>query len=330
MTIADRGERTRQWRGAWRAAGLVLALALVLLGNHPLQARPLQALNSRVVLDLPDGYVPARSFAGFQNEALGVSYVVQELPAAAYDELVEGFTPEKLATRAILDAEIGALARPGKHIYIRGRQVQGGVAFEKLIIVLKADGLTVLVTANVPKKALDSKSVTVADVETVLANATIAATVNERDLYRLGELGPFKPAGRFLGTARLYTLDGVTEPAVKGEARSAFIVAPSLDQGPVGNAGELAQRLIRSLAGFIDIAPGEAVPIRIAGLDGIAIEARAVHESDRRGVRVYQVLLVRPEGGYYRLVGVARAEEAERLMPHFHRIVASFEPLPQQ
>lgn len=325
MTSSEQGERTR------RRAGLrLLALpVLAMLAIVAVEARPIQALNSRIVLDLPESYVPSRSFAGFQNEALGVSYVIQELPAAAYDELVEGFTPERLAARAIQDAEIGTLARSGKHVYIRGRQAQAGVAYEKLIVILQAGELTALVTANVPKKALDAKTVSVAEVEAVLAGASIAPTVNERDLYRLGDLGSFKPAGRFLGTARLYTLDGMMEPAGKGEARSAFIVAPSLDQGAVGNVGELAQRLVRSLAGFIDIAPGEPAAIHIAGLAGVAIEAKAVHESDRHEVRVYQALLTRPEGGYYRLVGVARIEDAERLMSEFRRIAASFEPLAQ-
>ncbi len=189
--------------------------------------------------------------------------------------------------------------------------------------------MTALVTANVPKKALDAKLVSIAEVEAVLASASISPTANERDLYQLGFLGSFKPAGRFLGTARLYTLDGVMEPADKGKARSAFIVAPSLDQGAVTNVGDLAQRLIRTLAGFVDIAPGEPAAITISGLSGVAIEAKAVHESDRHPVRVYQVLLARPEGGYYRLVGSSREEDAERLMPEFRRMAASFEPLAQ-
>ncbi len=119
MTTSERGLRARArvlWPELGLALALVAALMVTLVAGGPLQARPLQALNSRVVLDLPDGYVPSRSFAGFQNEAQGVSYVIQELPAAAFDELVEGFTPEKLATRAIQDAEVATLARPGKHV----------------------------------------------------------------------------------------------------------------------------------------------------------------------------------------------------------------------
>ena len=324
MTTTDRGRRTRH-SGLWLVIGVMSAL----MGSATVESRPIQALNSRVVLDLPEGYVPSPSFSGFYNEALGVSYVIQELPAAAYQELVQGFTPETLAARAIQDAEIGTLARPGKHIYIRGRQAQAGTAYEKLIVVLMTDGLTVLVTANVPKKALDAKSTSIQEVEAVLASTSIAPTTNARDLFGLGDQGSFKPAGRFLGTARLYTLDGSMEPTDKGKARSAFIVAPSLDQGAVGNAGELAQQLIRTLAGFTDITPAEGAAVKISGLEGVAIEAKAVHESDRHEVRVYQVLLVRREGGYYRIVGVARAEEAERLMPEFRRMAESFVQLPQ-
>lgn len=324
MTTTDRCQRTKQ--SCW---AVVIWLVFAMIGSATVESRPIQALNSRVVLDLPEGYVPSQTFSGFHNEALGVSYVIQELPAEAYQELVQGFTPERLAARAIQDAEIGTLARPGQHIYIRARQAHAGTAYEKLIIVLTTDGLTVLVTANVPKKALDAKSTSIHEVEAVLASTSVAPTINARDLFRLGDEGSFKPAGRFLGTARLYTLDGVMEPTEKGKARSALIVAPSLDLGAVGDAGELAQQLIRSLAGFIDVKPGEGAAIKISGLEGVAIEAKAVHESDRHEVRVYQVLLVRPEGGYYRIVGVARAEEADRLMPEFIRIASSFVQLPQ-
>lgn len=312
-----------------RWAALLAAAVLTALASQAAHARPIQAPNSRVILDIPDGYSPASSFSGFQNDALGVSYVIQELPGEAYDELVEGFTPEKLATRAIMDADVGTLARPGKHIYIRGRQAQGGVAFEKLILVLKAEATTVLVTANLPRKALEAKTVSIADVERVLASATLSPTSNERELYRLREPGPFKPAGRFLGTATLYTRDGQLLPSGKSEARSAFIVAPSLDRGPVGNPTELAQRLVKALAGFKDIEPGEPVPARIAGLEGVAIQAKGANEGNGHPVRIHQVLLVRPDGGYYRLVGVALAEEAESLMPEFKRMSESFQPLAQ-
>jgi hypothetical protein len=316
----------RHSRPGWRSACTVILLALILAAPRG-ESRPIQAPNSHVVLDLPDGFAPASSFSGFQHDGLGISYVIQELPPEVYDELIAGFTPETLATRGVMDAEIGTLARPGRHIYIRGRQAQGGAAFEKLIVVIKADAATVLISANVPRKALDTKAVSIADVEAVLAGASISANPNDRALYRLTELGPFKQAGRFLGTATLYTLDGVLAPKAKGEARSAFIVAPSLDRGPVGNANELAQRLVRSLAGFRDIAPGDPLAVKIAGLDGVAIDATAVNEGDGHPVRVHQVLLVRPDGGYFRLVGVARAEEAGKLMTDFKRMSESFKLL---
>lgn len=324
MTSLGRGGKPtwRRWRSVYAAAFLALVLAV-----PSVVGRPIQAPNSHVVLDLPDGYVPASSFSGFQHDGLGISYVIQELPPAAYDELVAGFTPEILATRGVVDAEIGTLARPGRHIYVRGRQAQGGAAFEKLIVVIKADVATVVISANVPRRALDSRAVGIEDVEAVLAGATVTSTSNDREIYRLTQLGPFKPAGRFLGTATLYTLDGTLAPKEKGAARSAFIVAPSLDRGPVGNATELAQRLVTSVAGFKDVRPGEPVAVKIGGLDGLAIDATAVNEGDGHPVRVHQVLLVRPDGGYFRLVGVARAEEAASLMTDFKRMSESFELL---
>ena len=60
------------------------------------------------------------------------------------------------------------------------------------------------------------------------------------------------------------------------------------------------------------------------GLAGIVVEADAVHVSDGMAMRLFQVVLAPPQGGYYRLIGVARADEAERLLPEFRRMADSF------
>ena len=74
-------------------------------------ASPQQAPNSRVVLDLPEEYVPSPLFAGFQNERSGVSYVILEAPASEYDKMAQGFTAEGLASRGVTDATSGKLDR---------------------------------------------------------------------------------------------------------------------------------------------------------------------------------------------------------------------------
>ena len=67
------------WRHSCRAAAtLALTILLGMSATPVVTASPQQAPNSRVVLDLPPGYVPSPLFSGFQNDASGVSFIILE------------------------------------------------------------------------------------------------------------------------------------------------------------------------------------------------------------------------------------------------------------
>lgn len=309
------------WHRGLRQLG-VAALMLVLAGTAV--AAPRQAPNSRVVLDLPESYAEARNFAGFQNEELGISYLVQEMPPVAYDELVKGLTPERLGARGFREVSTGRLTRDGDHLLIRARQMSAAGDYAKLIVVLRAPEATVLITANVPQLAVEAGTVKLAEVEAVLAGAQIAGAISRRELYRLADPGSFKPAGTVLGTATVYTRDGRLEPEAKGRARSVFIVAPSLDAREPGELAPFALGLLRTLAGLRDIKAGAAEEIVVDGTSGVLHGADAVHASDGTPMKLVQAVLAPASGGYYRLVGMARADEAEVLLPEFRRMIESF------
>ena len=93
--------------GAVPRAAATLALT-ALVGMSALAvvtASPQQAPNSRVVLDLPPGYVPSPLFSGFQNDTSGVSFIILEAPVGEYDKMAHGFTAEELAKRGITDVQ---------------------------------------------------------------------------------------------------------------------------------------------------------------------------------------------------------------------------------
>lgn len=318
--------------GPRAVAGLFLAFAVVaaaaLFHPAPARASPQQAPNSRVVLDLPSGYTPSPLFSGFQNDELGVSYVIMEAPLAAYDDIKAGFVSTELAKRGLTDTETGELNRVGDYVYMRARQKSAAGTYAKFFILFRTADQTVLVSVNVPAGALEKGTVTRGDVEKVLAAAATTDKVVIKSLYTLDYLGPFKEAGAFVGTSRLYTLDGRMEPERKGEHRSILLVAPSLDKRPVPDAEQLAKSLIGSLAGYKDITPGAARHISVGGLDGVEIEADAVDTGEGRKMRLYQALLTARDGGYFRIIGIATAADAERLRPEFLRIARSFQPRP--
>lgn len=309
----------------WRA-GTLAAVAAALLAVLPAsaQASPQQAPNSRVVLDLPAGYTPSPLFSGFQNDELGVSYVIMEAPLAAYDDIKAGFVSTELAKRGLTDTEEGQLNRTGDYVYMRARQKSAAGTYAKFFVLFRTADQTVLVSVNVPSGALDKGTLTRGDIEKVLAAATTTDKIVVKSLYTLAYLGPFKEAGAFVGTSRLYTLDGRMEPERKGEHRSILLVAPSLDKRPVPDAEQLAKSLIGSLAGYKDITTGAPRRITAGGLDGVEIEADAVDSAEGKKMRLYQALLKGGDGGYFRIIGIATAADAERLTPEFLKIARSF------
>jgi len=313
-----------------RCAAALLMLTMLLGMSTPavVLATPQQAPNSRVVLDLPADFIPSPLFAGFQNDTSGVSYVILEAPVGEYDKMAQGFTPEELAKRGISQVEKGTLARSDAHVYMRAVQKSEAGTYAKYFVLFRTSDQTVLVSVNVPKHALDNGSVKVDEIERVLATAKTTERPAVRELYSLSYLGPFKEAGTLVGTSKVYTLDGRLEPDRAGETRSAFMVAPSLDKRPVAEPEKLAVALLASLAGFKDLKPGEPRPILVGGLDGIELEAEAVDEDDGKPIRLYQAMLLGKDGGYFRLIGIAAPEDAERVAGEFAKIAQSFALVP--
>ncbi|CFX33996.1 exported protein of unknown function [Candidatus Filomicrobium marinum] len=301
----------------------VVLAASFMFGALQASALPQQALNSRVVLDLPEGFEPSPLFSGFTNENLGVSYVIFETPHEAYDELISGFTAEGLAKRGITSVERGTLPRTDDHIYIRAQQTSPTGTYEKFFVVFRTADQSVLVSANVPVEIMRNRTITAEDIERVLSSAKTAAHLTVRELYRLGYLGEFKRAGTVIGTSTVYTRDGRFEPERKGQSRPVFMIAPSLDKRPVKEPQAFATKLLTSLTGYRQLKLSTPTEVTIGGLEGISIEATAVDATDENPVNLLQILLPAPGGGYYRLLGITPTSQT--LIPEFRRIAQSFE-----
>ncbi len=316
-------------RGARGALAALLLAALAGLGISAIaRAAPQQAPNSRIVLDLPGGFVPSPLFSGFQDDTSGVSYVILEAPVGEYDKMAQGFTPEELAKRGITDVEKGDLPRQDAHVYMRAVQKSEAGTYAKFFVLFRTADQTVLVSVNVPKQSIDDASVKREDVERVLSTAKTTEKPAVRDLYALNYLGPFKEAGTLVGTSKVYTLDGRLDPDRTGDARSAFMVAPSLDKRPVPEPEKLAVGLLSTLPGYKDLKPGEPRPVIVGGLDGIELEAEAVDEDDGRPIHLYQTVLLGKDGGYFRLIGIATPQDKQQLAGEFPKVAHSFALLP--
>jgi hypothetical protein len=315
-------------RSFCRTLGLSLAAIWGIGFPTAVLATPQQAPNSRVVLDLPESYTPSPLFSGFQDDATGVSYVILEAPVTEYDKMAQGFTPQELAKRGIIDVEKGALPRTDAHIYMRAVQKSEAGTYAKFFVLFRTADQTVLTSVNVPKRSLDDGTVKPADIERVLATAKTTEKPAVHELYSLGYLGPFKEAGTLVGTSKVYTLDGRLDPDRQGDARSAFMVAPSLDKRPVTEPEKMAVALLAALPGYKDLKSGTARHVIVGELDGIEVEATAIDEDDSKPIHLYQLMLLGKDGGYFRLIGIATPEDREKVAAEFPKIAHSFTLLP--
>jgi hypothetical protein len=309
-------------------AALLCLLAAMAIASAapPAVARVQQAPSSRVTLDLPAGFVPSSKFAGFVDEVSGASFLIVEMPDAAYAQLVSGLTPEALATKGLTGARPGRLERADDHLYITAVQKTPSGLYAKYMAAFRQGGISALVTANVPKAALEVGSLTEQDIERALASASVAPVpAPAREVFRLGYLGPFKPSGTVLGTTRAYAID---EPGdSKGPPLATLIVAPSLDRRPVAAPESYAEELLAGLPGLSDMRITDRRRLSVSGLEAIELVGDALDKDKSARTTVYQMLMLPPGGGYYRLVGQLPEGWRERLLPELRRIAEGFQPV---
>jgi len=306
--------------------GLMVMLAAMAPAQHAeAQVRGQQASGSRVMLDLPGSYTPAKQFAGFVDETAGVSFVILEMPVAAYEQLANGLTAEALASKGIMNAAAAKLERHEPYLYMLGEQTSGQGLVGKYLMAFRNEEITALITANVRKTSIDSGAISVGDIERIFASARIADTAAPtKNLFELDYLGPFKAAGTILGTSRAFTLDGRFEPSKPGERRALVIVAPSLNERILPDPDAQAETLFKGLPGVRDTTISERSHVSVSAAQSIEIVGAAFEQDGTGGVALYQLLVLPSKGGHYRIVGQIPVEAAAVLMPELRKIAQSF------
>jgi hypothetical protein len=304
-------------------ASLALYGAIAAVSLDSVHAEPRTIPGSRVTIDAPSAFETTDRFAGFMHKPTGASVVVLDVPVAAYDEMKTGFTPERLATRGVVKATVGELtgyANP--HVYITAEQAD---TVMKFLLLTKSDASAALVSMNVPKTALSSGALTVAQVEAMLRSTVIALVASPKTLaFSVSHQGLLKAVAEPTGQMLMFTLDGQRDPKAPTPGRVMFLAVPSHSPVATGTSiKDLAAAALRSIAGTTNVKITGERDMTIATLKGTEHRASA-NDSDGQPLVVYQVMLANPAGGYYRMVGQAPAADADQYMPEFEKLALSF------
>lgn len=311
-------------RGRRSVVVAVVLLALAIAGGTalPAGAKVMQAPGSRVSVDLPDAFKASPVFAGFMELISSAAVIVREVPAAAYDKVVAGLSPEVLAKKGIMDAKVGQLKRTDEHFYVKGEQAHPRAVFEKFILVLRDARNTAVITVNVPKGSFVNGSIQRSDVIKALTSAKLEAkAAPSRDLFKLAYLGPFKLFGQPTGTSRSYAM---TDDSGPKDARNVLVVSPSLNRLPIKSLRDFSQYALQSLKKQKGLAVTANKDMQIDGMAGYLVTATAKRGASQTPVVIRQLILQPAAGGYYRLLAVTKAADEARLAPEIERVFASF------
>lgn len=328
--MMNRGKRG--WTFLRRFSCAQAALLFMAASIGAVEAQTLrQAPNSRIALEVSENFVPSDRFSGFIDEKSGASYLIVEMPAAAYDEVKRiGDRPEALAQKGVVEtAKTDLPGRTGEYVYITGKQKTLAGDFGKYILVLRENGVTAMITANVPQRALETNVIALPQIQRALVTATVKEkAIKGQDLFSLSYLGPFKETISVLGTSKAYNLTGqVPEPGKpKPNLDPVFVVSPSVDKTQLVDVKSAAQNSFRAIGGLSAHEVKSENEVTIGGLKGYEIvgEGRDAKSGSQAGV--YIVLLSADSGGYYVMAGTAQAGDMVNYLPEFQKIAMSFQP----
>lgn len=330
-TTADRPAAERAPR-LWLT---VLTCILILSFMPTSHAEPRQAPNSRVALELGESFEPSDRFSGFVDETTGASFVIIEMPPRAYEELkVIPDSTEALARQGLTDTARGALpGRTGEYVYFTGKQSADGQNYAKFVLIVLENGVTAMVSANIPQQALDSGAFTKARIEDILAKVKIMdAPAQSMELFRFSYLGPFKESFGLMGTSKAYSPSGA--PPTPGENRllmePMLIVSPSIDHRQVIDPKLVAERSFAAFGGLRDQQIESEKEVEIAGLKGYQIVGEAADAPSGAKIAINLVLLAGDPDGYYALVGTVPIADREKFMPELEKVIMSFQPVTEK
>lgn len=297
--------------------GLVCALCSAMLGAA--DAKPVRIVGTKVSIEQPPGFLPAKNFTGLEDEAHGASIMVTEIPGP-YSQVTAGFSQQGLAGKGMRlisrqPAKIGV--RDG--LYVEAMQSASGVEYHKWISAFGDETFTVLVTANVPESysgqlgPLMKKTVLSVNIDASAAPQSPTAGMS----FSVALDKQLKFASR-MQNMLILTPTGT----LQGNDGTMFVAGQSLESTDITDQDSYARERLLATAGFSQFQIEAEKKVAIAGLPGVEIVASAV---GKRGEKVFinQTMLF-GLGNYFIMQGITDYSKRQTWEPTFYALQGSF------
>ena len=265
----------------------------------------------------PNGFIAATTFSGFQHTELGVSIMINELPAP-YKELVAGFTAEALATRGMkLIRKESIDLNNSKATIFYVTQSANGTDYLKQMLVFGDPKVTVMVNAIYTEYAKEIEPTIKEALLSTVYNAAHDENPLEAASFTVDVKGTDFKITKYMSGSLLYTTDGKI-PTEK----PTLIVANSIAKVPIENQKNYAVARLKKLPGGEQSIIKEITNVSIDNMNGYQIIANGKTKENKPEL-IYQVMLFNDNGDYYLFVGQTK-EEFDKYLGTFKNIAKTF------
>ena len=304
----------------------IFAIALLISAMSPaLAADPVFPPGVRVGITPLVGLARAKTFVGFETEDQGVKVLIAELPADAYNEVMNAFKNNPAGTGGVKPENIETAA--GLAYYTSETGKDGATTVRRYSMILSGGTFSGYIAVQVPENA--AKVYTDEAVRRMFASAAVRKEVPVEE--QLGQM-PFK-ISELSGFKNVRTLAvGGAIVLADGDETKGFEAAPFMVVGVVGSVpaqpddrGRFAQQAATTIPGVREARITMSEPLRIDGTPGYETRIDAVSGKDNTPVTVVQWLRF---GGQtsLRIIGSAPREEWTKAFPRFRAVRDGIQP----
>jgi len=309
-----------------RAFVTVLAFALSSLALVPAAfAQFVRIPGTTVTLTSPPGFRISRAFPGLENAQTGSTIKVEEFPPEAYTELASAFSSPKtaasrFASQGIHITRVDQLAaEAGQVPFAIGGQMENGKEVVKYLAAMggaQTSTKTVLITFSVTSMDRLSRN----DVEAVVQSVKLGriASLDEK-VARL--------TFTFRAVPPFHTLNADGDSAVltsanqnnASDSQPAIVINRDNTTASPGEAVQLGEKLMRSIAGFGTAQISAQAPTTFAGGQGVVVSTVAENLTLLQFIRVF------PGGRYIQLAARGDTAAIEKVRDAITEIARSIQ-----
>ncbi|MBR0871655.1 hypothetical protein JQ633_14915 [Bradyrhizobium tropiciagri] len=271
------------------------------------------------------GLVRAKNFIGFETEDQGVKVLIADLPADAYNEVVNAFKANPGGTGGIKPESLETAA--GLAYYTVESARDGTTNVRRYSMILPGPTFSAYVAVQVPENA--SRIYTDDAIRQMFATAVIRNEVPVDEQlgmmpFKVTQLSDFRNVRMLAPGAALLMADGDEKAGLETKPFMLLGIIASAPATP-DDRGRFAQQIATTIPGVRDGRITMSEPIRIDGQPGFETRIDATSGKDNTPVTIVQWLRFGAQTSM-RIIGSSPRTEWEKAFPRFRAVRDGIQP----